>query len=57
MDLIVEDKGDLAEGLPLQDAAVFGSSRLDLAMKRFGWGVDGATQRLVDRVIAAILTG
>ncbi|MET9249907.1 helix-turn-helix domain-containing protein [Nonomuraea sp. NPDC003709] len=56
----IASNGDLAEGLSVEDAAKiiyfhFRNPQLVLAVESFGWGVDRATQWLVDRVAAAIL--
>ncbi|MFD9286372.1 TetR/AcrR family transcriptional regulator [Streptomyces mirabilis] len=65
LEMIVEGiagNGDLADGVSVQDAAKiiffhFRNPQFVLAVETFGWGVDRATQWLVERVAAAILKG
>ncbi|MFD5065100.1 TetR/AcrR family transcriptional regulator [Streptomyces sp. NPDC058394] len=58
----IADNGDLADEVSVQDAAKiiffhFRNPQFALAVETFGWGVDRATQWLVDRVAATILKG
>ena len=57
----IEDVGDLADGLSVDDAAhhllPFRHAEFVLAVETFGWGVDRTRRWILERVEAAVLEG